>query len=92
MPIVSAAPPCSRSRIFVSSSKRRKCTEEVFSSFSRSRSSSAMAATRSQPSTCTQVARSMPLSFASMRRRSSASGYSISIVAFQFAPSGTSGL
>ena len=32
-------------------SKRRKCTDEVFSSFSRSRSSSAMAKTRGKPST-----------------------------------------
>jgi hypothetical protein len=46
----------------VLSSKRRKCTAEVFSSFSRSRSSSAMANTGSKPSTRTQTRSSTPLS------------------------------
>ena len=36
------------------SSKRRKCTAEVFSSFSRGRSSSAMAKRAPEPATCTQ--------------------------------------
>src|SRR5688572_10473234 len=91
-PTTTPAPARRRWRICSESSKRRKCTDEVFSSFSRSRSSSAMACTRSQPCTSTQVLRSMPLSRASMRCRSPASGYSMSMVAFQLPPSGTSGL
>src|SRR5207248_2061147 len=71
-----------------SSSKRRKCTAEVFSSFVRGRSSSAIANTRSWPATCTQQRASMPRNFASARTRSTGCANSISSVTFQLPPSG----
>ena len=74
------------------SSKRRKCTDDVLTSSSRSRSSSATAHTLPQPCTSTQALDSTPLSRISAARRSSMSGYSIIKVAFQFVPSGISGL
>src|SRR5258706_4094720 len=92
MPILSAAPSRRARREGSASSNRRKCTAEVFSSLSRSMSSSATATTRSPSLTCVQTRRSTPFSAASLRRRSSGSGYSISIVAFQLPPSGMSGL
>src|SRR5580658_8791377 len=65
------------------SSKRRKCTAEVFSAFSRSISSSATANTRSISLTRTQHRSSTPISFSSADRRSSGSGNSSSSVTFQ---------
>ena len=64
-----------------SSSKRRKCTAEVFTSFSRSRSSSAMANRRAQsrhlhPAAILDAAQLLEL----RRGALSASGYSISKV------------
>src|SRR5882672_288447 len=89
-PSISGAPARRRSRKAGGSSKRRKCTAAVFSSFSRSRSSSAIARMRAAPSACTQTRRSIPLSRSSMRRRSSSSGNSTNMVAFQLLPSGMS--
>src|SRR5262245_31211324 len=92
MPTETPAP--ARTCAFISgvSSKRRKCTEEVFSSFSRSRSSSAIAQTRTPSATRTQHRSSTLLSAARRTRRSSASGNSSRNVTFQLLPSGISGL
>src|SRR6266581_1531061 len=81
-------PACRQARSSASEAR----TAEVFSSFSRSRSSSAIAYTRWQPSTCTHTVRSTPFSLASASRRSSGFVYSTNIVAFQLPPSGIIGL
>ena len=87
-----AAPLFIASTIEAESSNRRKCTAEVFSSFSRFTSSSAIANTRSISLTRTQHRSSMPINFSSALRRSSGSGNSSSSVTFQLLPSGIRGL
>ena len=81
----SATPYFSAATISAVSSKRRKCTAEVFCSFSRGEIlvGDRVDAARS-PRPATQTRSSMPLSRASARLRSSASSYSISIVALKF--------
>ena len=78
MPAASAAPDFRLAIIAALSSKRRKCTAEVFSSLVRSRSSSAIAYTGSCPATRSHERLSMPRNSVRRRARSAGSGYSIS--------------